>query len=69
MLITRDLVALRQRARRDVSIEIVHPDRLEIDLDGLMDFGAASRLLAYGQRAARRFLELRKPAETASARV
>jgi hypothetical protein len=43
MLVTHALINLRGRARREVAIEIVQPDRLEVDLDGLMDFRVASR--------------------------
>ena len=65
MLATNTLIDLRGRSRRDVAIEILQPDRLEVDLDGLMDFHAAARLLTDGERAARRFLALRSPAELA----
>ena len=49
-----------------VAIEIVQPDRLEVDLDGLMDFRVASRLLTEGERAAQRFLASKTPAESAA---
>ena len=38
------------------ALEEADPDRTEFDLDGLMDFRVASRLLADGERAAQRFL-------------
>ena len=59
MLVTNTLVDLRARTRRDVTIEIVQPDRLEIDLDGLMEFRAASSLLTEGECAAETFLASR----------
>ena len=60
MLVTNALIDLRGRTRRDVAIEIVQPDRLEIDLDGLMDFRVASRMLVEGERAAKRLLASRR---------
>jgi len=60
MLVTNALIDLRGRTRREVAIEIVQPDRLEIDLDGLMDFRVASRMLVEGERAAKRLLASRR---------
>ena len=65
MLVTHALIDLRGRTRRDVAIQIVQPNRLEVDLDGLMDFSVASRLLTEGERAAHRFLASQTPAESA----
>jgi NTE family protein len=65
MLVTHALIDLQGSTRRGAIIEIVQPDRLQVDLDGLMDFRAAARLLIDGERAARKFLASRPAAETA----
>jgi predicted acylesterase/phospholipase RssA len=67
MIVTNTLIDLRGRVRRDVAIEIVQPDRLEVDLDSLMDFRVASRLLADGEHAAQRYLASRSQAAIATA--
>ncbi len=46
---------LHRLTHPDVSVEIIQPDRLEVDLDNPMDFRARARLLALGGQDGARF--------------
>lgn len=52
---TTSISMLRAALSPNVSVHLLQPDRLAIELDDLMDFSAASRLLQAGADAARRF--------------
>lgn len=57
MLVTHALAQMMGRLRPEVSIEMIQPDRLEMDLDDLMDFRSAARLLDEGARSAQKIIE------------
>ena len=57
MLRSEASTRLLAASHRGATIHVVQPNRLEISLDGPMDFGAAAGLLAVGARDGRRFAE------------
>ena len=55
MINTEMSFRLHQLTHPDVSMEIIQPDRLEVELDNPMDFGQKAHLLALGERDGARF--------------
>ena len=55
MLHATTVLRLLRETHPQVSIDLIQPDRMEADLDNLMDFSGVKRLVALGRRDGKRF--------------